>query len=61
MVYLESKMSIYQAQEVQMVLLLAKEVRLLKEYIDFLEVFSKESTTVLLDYLDIIKNVINLE
>lgn len=47
--YLGSKMSVYSACKAQIALLLAKNVSVLKEYIDFSNIFSKKSVAVLLN------------
>ena len=48
------------AQEAQIALLLAKEVIVLKKYLDFANVFSKESTKVLFECTEINKHAIKL-
>lgn len=59
--YLEFKMSIYPACKAEIILLLAKKVSIHKKYIDFLNIFSKKSAAILLNYLDINKYAIDLE
>lgn len=47
--YQKAKTSIYLAQKAQIALLLAKKVIIPKEYINFSNVFSKESAVILFD------------
>lgn len=54
-------MFIYLAWEAQIGLLLTKEINISKKYIDFLDIFSKKSVTIILKYLDINKHIINLK
>lgn len=54
-------MLIYLACEAQIGLLLAKNVSVFKEYSDFIDIFSKKSVAVLLNYLDINNHAIKLE
>lgn len=61
MAYLRAKISIYPAQKAEMSLLLAKEVSVLKEYIDFSSVFFKKSATVLPNCFNINKYAIDLK
>lgn len=58
--YLKAKMSIYTAWQTQIALLLAKMVSSSKEYAGILNVFSKISTRILLNYSDINKHAIDL-
>lgn len=61
MVYLEAKMSIYPACNVQIVLLLAEKVIILSEYLDFTDDFSKKSAIKLSEYSVINEHLIGLE
>lgn len=61
MAYLGSKMFIYPDCKAQIALLLAKKISVFEKYANFLDVFSKESATMLSDCLDISKYRINLE
>lgn len=61
MTCLKAKMSIYLDWKAQIILLLAKNVSIPKEYANFLNVFLKKSAVVLFDCLNINKYIINLE
>lgn len=52
---------IYLAWKIQIVLLVAKEVKILVEYSDFADVFFKKSAAKLLKYFNINNNLINLK
>ena len=58
---LTSKMTIYLARKAQIALLLAKEVTILSEYADFLNVFLKELAKVMPEPIDINGHAIELE
>ena len=58
---LGSKMTIHLAWKAQIALLLAREVTVLAEYLDFANIFSKESTKVLPKRTDINEHAIELE
>lgn len=53
--YLRSKILIYQASKAQMTSLSAKKVSIPEKHTDFLDIFSKKSTAVLFNNLDINK------
>ena len=59
--YLGAKMVMHPARKAQVALLLAKEVSVPEEYVDFSDVFSKESAAVLPDRSNINEHVIDLE
>ena len=56
-----SKMTIYLAQKAQIALLLAKEVTVLREYTDFIKVFSKKSAKMLPKRTGINEHIIKLK
>ena len=58
---LEPKMTIYPARKVQIALLLAKNVTILAKYLDFADIFLKESTNILLEQAVGNEHVIELE
>ena len=58
---LTSKMLIYPAQKAHIALLIAKEVTVPAEYLDFVDVFLKESADVLPKHIEINKHAIELE
>ena len=58
---LTSKITIHLACKVQITLLIIKKVIVLAKYLDFTDVFSKESVEVLLKRIEINKHAIELE
>ena len=60
MVSLISKMTIYLAQKAQIILFIAKKVTILTKYAEFINIFSKKSTKVLLKQTSIHGHTIKL-
>ena len=58
---IDLKMTIHLAREAQLALLLAKEVTVPTEYLDFANVFSKKSANVLLERTGANEHVIKLQ